>query len=285
MLIDTHTHINFNAFKDNADEIIRRTLAKNIWMINVGSQSTTSQRAIALAEKYPEGVYAAIGLHPTHLFEMQVDESEVGVRFKSRKEDWGYDFYKDLAQNKKVVAIGEVGLDYHFIPKEIDLEKAKSKQKEVFMKALDLADEMNLPVIIHSRDTHAEVAEILKSYLDAGRLKRRGVSHCFTGSWEEAQKYLELGFLISFTGIITFNPRPSQISAQEKLLQVVKNIPLDKCMVETDAPYLAPEPYRGKQNEPLYVEYVARKIAEIKNIGFEEVAQTTTKTAKFFFRI
>src|SRR3989338_10893935 len=146
MLIDTHAHINFNAFKDNADDIIRRTLAKDIWMINVGSQSTTSRRAIDLAEKYPEGVYAAVGLHPTHLFEMQVDESEVGVRFKSRKEDWDYDFYKRLAKNKKVAAIGEVGLDYHFIPENVDFKEARAKQKKVFMKALDLADELDLPV-------------------------------------------------------------------------------------------------------------------------------------------
>lgn len=285
MLIDTHAHLNFGAFKDDCDEIIKRTLAKNVWIINVGSQSTTSERAVKLAEQYEEGVYATVGLHPTHLFEMTVDEAEVGVAFKSRKEDWDEKFYKKLADNKKVVAIGEIGLDYNFIPKGTDFEMAKKKQQEIFRRGLDLADELNLPVIIHSRDTHDDIIPILKEYLDAGKLKRRGVLHCFTGSWDDAKKYLDLNFLISFTGTITFTPRPNQMVLQEKILEVVKKIPLEKCMIETDAPYLSPEPYRGKRNEPLYVEYVARKIAEVKGINFEEVAKITTKTAKKFFKL
>ena len=285
MLIDTHCHLNFSAFKDSYKNVIKRTLDKNVWMINVGSQSTTSERAVKMANEYGEGVYATVGLHPTHLFEMQVDEAEVKVKFKSRKEDWDAKFYKKLAQDKKVVAIGEIGLDYNFIPKNIDFEMAKKRQQEIFRQGLDLADESNLPVIIHSRDTHDDLIPILKEYLGQGKLKRRGVLHCFTAGWEEAQKYLDLGFLVSFTGIITFSPRKNQIDLQNKILEAIKNIPLEKMMVETDAPYLAPEPYRGKQNEPLYVEYVVRKIAEIKNISFEETADTTTKTAKFFFRL
>jgi len=285
MLIDTHAHLNFSGFKDDCDETIKRTLAADTWIINVGSQSTTSQRAIEIAKKYPEGVYAAVGLHPTHLFEMDVDESEVDVKFKSRKEDWNAEFYEKLAKNKKVVAIGEIGLDYNFIPKNIDFEAAKKKQQDIFRQALDSADKLDLPVIIHSRDTHDDIVPILKEYSDAGKLKRRGVLHCFTGAWTDAKKYLDLDFLISFTGIITFNPRPNQMAAQKQILDVIKKIPLEKIMVETDAPYLAPEPFRGKRNEPLYVEYVARKIAEIKNISFEEVAKATTQTAKHFFKI
>ncbi len=285
MLIDTHAHLNFGAFKDDCDETIKRTLAAGTWLINVGSQSTTSERAVEIANKYPEGVYAAVGLHPTHLFEMEVDESEVDVRFKSRKEEWNADFYEKLAKNKKVVAIGEIGLDYNFIPKNVDLEMAKKKQQEVFRQALDSADKLNLPVIIHSRDTHDDLIPILQEYLDAGKLPRRGVLHCFTGNWADAQKYLDLGFLISFTGIITFKPKPNQMALQEKILEVVAKIPLEKIMIETDAPYLTPDPHRGKRNEPLYVEFVARKIAEIKNISFDKVADITTKTAKTFFRI
>jgi len=284
-LIDTHCHLNFGAYKDDHDEVIKRALNNDVWIINVGSQSTTSERAVNLSKKHKIGVFAAVGLHPAHLFEMQVDEQELGVNFKSRQEKWDYNFYKNLAQNEKVVAIGEMGLDYTYNPQEIDIEIIKNKQKEVFRKGLDLADELNLPVIIHSRDTHDDTTAILKEYIDAGRLKRRGVSHCFTSNWDDAKKYLDLGFLISFTGIITFKPRPNQLAAQEKILEVVKNIPLEKCMIETDAPYLSPEPYRGKRNEPLYVEYVARKIAEIKNLDFEEVAEVTTKTAKNFFNL
>lgn len=301
MLIDTHAHLNFSAFKNDCDEVIKRTLQANTWIINVGSQSTTSERAVEIAEKYAEGVYAAVGLHPTHLFEMEVDEEEIypvksaegrapkeqfnRVEFKSRCEKWNANFYEKLAKNKKVVAVGEVGLDYHFAPKDADLESVKKCQQEVFRLALDSADKLNLPVIIHSRDTHADLVPILKEYAGAGKLKRRGVLHCFTGSWEEAKKYLDLGFLISFTGIITFAPRPKQIEIQKRLLEVVEKIPLDLCMVETDAPYLAPEPYRGKRNEPAYVEFVARKIAEVKNLTFQEVAKTTTQTAKNFFKI
>lgn len=285
MLIDTHAHLNFGAFKDDCDETIKRALAGDTWLINVGSQSTTSERAVEIAEKYPEGVYAAVGLHPTHLFEMEVDETEIDVKFKSRCEKWNAKFYENLAKNKKVVAIGEIGLDYNFIPKNVDFEMAKKCQQEVFRQALDSADKVNLPVIIHSRDTHDDIIPILKEYLAAGKLQRRGVLHCFTGNWADAKRYLDLGFLISFTGIITFNPRPNQLAAQQQILEVVKNIPLQKIMVETDSPYLTPDPHRGKRNEPLYVEYVARKIAEIKNLSFEEVAAATTKTAQAFFRI
>jgi TatD DNase family protein len=285
MLIDTHAHLNFGAFKNDCSDVIKKTLGENVWMINIGSQSTTSARAVELANDYGEGVYAAVGLHPTHLFEMEIDESEVDIKFKSRTENWDYDFYKTLAQNKKVVAIGEIGLDYHFAPKGVDLEIVKKKQQEVFKKALELADELNLPVVIHSRDTHDDLIPILKEFVDAGRLKRRGVLHCFTGGLTDAQKYLDLGFLISFTGIVTFEPRPAQAEMREKILEVVKNIPLEKIMVETDSPYLTPEPFRGKRNEPIFVEYVAKKIAEIKNLSFDEVAATTTKTARDFFRI
>jgi TatD DNase family protein len=226
-----------------------------------------------------------VGLHPTHLFEMEVDEAEVDVAFKSRSEEWDAAFYEKLAKNKKVVAVGEIGLDYNFAPKNADMESVKKRQQEVFRLALDSADKLNLPVIIHSRDTHDDIIPILKEYLDAGKLKRKGVLHCYTGGWKDAKRYLDLDFLISFTGIITFTPKPKQVALQKQILEAVEKIPLQKIMVETDSPYLAPEPFRGKRNEPLYVKYVARKIAEIKGLDFEEVAETTTKTAKKFFQL
>jgi len=284
-LIDTHSHVNFNSFKDDWNQTLSNTLDSDIWVINVGSQASTSKRAVEIANKYNEGIYASVGLHPTHLFETHVDIEEASANFTSRKEDFDINFYKKLAQDKKVVAIGEMGLDYHFLPENINKEEGVAKQKLVFRQGLDLADELNLPIIIHSRDTHDDIQTILKEYKDANKLKRCGVIHCYTGTWEEAKKYLELGFLISFTGIITFEPKGKNKEKQEALLEVVKNTPLDKIMIETDAPYLAPAPYRGKKNEPLYVRYVAEFIAKIKNINFEEVANTTTKTAKSFFNI
>ncbi|MBU1180010.1 TatD family hydrolase [Patescibacteria group bacterium] len=285
MLIDTHAHLNFSAYKDDLDEVIKRTLENNTWVINVGSQSSTSERAVEIANKYEKGIYATVGLHPTHLFSMEVDESEVEVKFKSRSESWNKKFYKNLAQNKKVIAIGEMGLDYNFIPKNVDFEAAKKKQQEVFRQGLDLADELDLPIIIHNRDVHDDIIPILNEYVKNNKLNRRGVIHCYTGGWEHAKKYLDMGFLIGFTGIVTFQPKKSQIEAQGRIWEVVKNIPMNKFLIETDCPYLTPEPFRGKRNEPLYVRYVAEKIAEIKNTGFEEIAAISTKTAKKFFEL
>ena len=181
MLFDTHAHVNFNAYRDDTDEVIRRSLdgsmsSPQVWMINVGSQYNTSQRAVGMAEKYPEGVYAAIGLHPIHVNE----------------EEFNYDKYKELVRSRKVVAIGEIGLDYkpeHFSFKE--------KQKEVLLRQLDLAEELNLPVIFHCRSAHDEMIEILRNQQGL-----RGVIHCFTGTLEQAQKYLDMGFYLGFNGII-----------------------------------------------------------------------------------
>ncbi|PIR66912.1 MAG: hydrolase TatD [Parcubacteria group bacterium CG10_big_fil_rev_8_21_14_0_10_36_14] len=285
MLIDTHAHLNFSAYKDDLDEVIDRTLENNTWVINVGSQSTTSERAVGIANKYEEGIYAAVGLHPTHLFSVHIDESEVDVKFKSRAEDWDYEFYKKLAQDKKVVAIGEMGLDYNFIPDNVDRKTAEKKQQEVFRKGLDLADELDLPIIIHNRDVHDEIIPILNEYVKNGKLKRRGVIHCYTGGWQDAERYMDLGFLIGFTGIITFSPRKNNEAQQEKILEVARNIPMDKFMIETDCPYLTPEPNRGKRNEPLFVRYVMEKIAEIKKVTFDEIINVSTKTARDFFKI
>jgi len=283
MLIDTHCHLNFGAFKRDAHEIAKECLEKNVWMINVGSQSTTSQRAVDFAQEFPQGVYAAVGLHPSHLFEMEVSEEE--IEFESRAEEFDYDFYKKLASSDKVVAIGESGLDYHFMPKAEELASVKQKQIDIFHKHLELGSELDLPIIIHARDTYEEIIGIIQTFLDKGRLKRRGVLHCFLGTWDQAKKFLDMGFLISFTGIITFKPKKYQADQQANLIEVVKNTPLDRMMVETDAPFLSPEPYRGKRNLPWYVEEVAKKIAEIKGVSNEEVFNETTKTAKQFFKL
>lgn len=279
-LIDTHSHLNFNVFKEDLDETIKRTLAEDVWMINVGSQSSTSERAVKIAEQYKEGVFASVGLHPAHLCESHIDESEVEkINIKTRSEEFDYDFYKNLAKSSKVKAMGECGLDYTYFPKGCDREVEIQKQKNAFRAQIRLAKELDLPMIIHSRDTHEDTLDILKE--EAGGLKV--VLHCYVGDWKQAKECLDLGFFISFTGIITFKMKANLAEKQKELLEVVEKMPMDRIMVETDAPYLSPDPYRGKRNEPLYVEFVVRKIAEIRGLSYEEVAKETTKNAMEFF--
>ena len=281
MLIDTHAHLNFNAFKDDADKIIDQCFKNNVWMINVGSQYSTSKRAVEIAEKYPEGVYAAIGLHPIHAIPHQFDVNEVSPSFKSKPEEFDAHQYRELAKSKKVVALGEIGLDYSSVKQDTvyscaKTEKDKRAQKKAFISQIHLAQELNLPFIIHCRDAWKDVIEILKQYHNQNNQKLNGVAHFFSGTLKDSKKLLDMGFLVSFTGVITFT------HAYDK---AIEKIPLRKMMIETDCPYVSPVPFRGKRNLPLYVEYVAKRIAEIKNVSFKEVAKTTTKNAKNLFKI
>lgn len=279
MLIDTHAHVNFNSFRSDSDEVIKRALDNNTWVINVGSQFSTSRRAVSIAENYEEGVYAAIGLHPIHLVAANVDEED--MQFESRAEEFDYEAYRVLAQNKKVVAIGEIGLDYFHmkdrVKGEVDKKKIikiKEKQKKVFVKQFELAQEFNLPVIVHCREAHDDLLEIIKN-LRIHHPHAKGVIHCFDGDFETAKKYFDLGFMISFTGLVTF----------VKGYEWIKKIPGDHFMIETDCPYLAPPPHRGERNEPVYVKYIAKKIAEIRGVGEEEVEKITTRNARKFFKM
>lgn len=283
MFIDTHAHVNFAAFKDDADEVIRRSLDNNTWMILVGSESRTSNRALQYANKYEKGVYAAIGLHPVHLQEGLIDNSEEdnSYNFVSRFEDFDYGVYEKLAKFEKVVAIGEIGLDYYHLDPTKDVTAIKKKQQEVFAQQLLLASNLDLPVIIHCRQAHDDLLLILqefkKEYSHIIPTDRPwGVIHCFSGDEDLAWKYFELGLIISFTGLITFS---------QQWDSVIRKMPLEKIMIETDTPYMTPEPYRGQRNEPLLVQYVAKRIAEIKNLKIEKVAEITTATARNFFRI
>lgn len=286
MLVDYHSHINFSAFINDADEVIKRALNGGVFMILVGTQIDTSQRAVEMAEKYAKGVYAAIGLHPIHLEDMEIDEEE--INFKARAEIFEPKKYRALAQSKKVVAIGECGLDY-FHPHN------KERQIAVFRQHLDLADELDLPVILHCRgskdnpnDAYIDILDILKNR----PLKNGGAIHCFMSTLEIARQFLDLGFYIGFTGVITF-PRPKSAlnglsvgQAKTAYAEIVREVPLDKILVETDAPYLAPVPFRGKRNEPLYVRYVAEKIAEIKNMNKEDIEkQLFENTLRVFNKI
>lgn len=257
IFFDTHCHLNFKPFKDDWRDVIDRAFDNNTWMINVGTDEKTSQRAVEIAENYNEGVYASLGFHPIYIED----------RNKKAEELINENFYSEMIKNSKVTAIGEIGLDY-FHTKD---ENLRELQKEVLRRQIKIAKKFSKPIIFHSREATDDLIEIIKEFLPI-----QGVIHCFSESWEAARKYLDMGFFISFTGIITFT---------DKYDETLKNIPLDKIMVETDAPYLAPVPHRGERNEPLYVKYIAQKIADIKNIPFEDVAEQTTKNAKKFFGI
>ena len=280
MLIDTHAHLNFNIYKDDSSKVIRRSLDNGVWMINVGSQYSTSQRAVEMAAEYQEGVYAAIGLHPIHLETglVKIKDDPEEIQFKTIEDDFDYEKYKKLALSAvegKVVAIGEIGLDYYWKPKtKSRLELFKERQKKVFLKQLDLAKELDLPVIIHCRMAHDDLIKILDSRFQILDSKPRGAIHCFTGTWNQAQKYMEMGFYLGLNGIIF----------KMDLEEVIKKAPMDKILVETDCPYLTPPPESGR-NEPLYIKHVVEKIAKIKGLSYEEISKVTTQNAKKLFKI
>lgn len=283
MFIDTHAHVNFNAFKDDADEVIRRSLDANTWMILIGTELKTSNRALSFANKYEKGVYAAVGLHPVHLEDGRVETGEEGENagFVSRAEDFDYDSYEKLARFEKVVAIGEIGLDYYHLDPAKDQSLIKKKQQEVFAQQLLLARSLDLPVIMHCRQAHDDLYAILQDFKQQyGHLipsdRPWGVVHCFSGDEDLAWKYFKLGLLISFTGLITFSKQWDDL---------IRKIPLDKLMIETDTPYMTPEPYRGQRNEPILVQYIASRIADIRGIKLEKVAEITTNTARSLFKI
>jgi TatD DNase family protein len=292
MLIDSHCHVNFNAYKEDAEEVIRRSLDRGIWLINVGSQYSTSERTIKIAEEYGEGVYAVIGLHPIHLSE---DITETAMfnnqeyKFTTRKEEFDYQKYKALAlSSKKIVGLGETGLDYYYLDGKPlqELEQIKNIQKETFTAFLQMGQELNLPVIFHCRGSKSdpygaydELLNIINSKFQIPNSKIKGVIHCFGGNLDQARRFVELGFYVGFTGVITFNKKV------EELQKIVADLPLEKILVETDAPFLSPEPHRGERNEPVYVEYVAKKVAEIKKVSLETVAAQTFNNTKKLFRL
>ena len=273
-LVDTHAHLNFDAYKDDADEVIRRSLGEGVWMINVGSHYESSKKAVEIAEKYPEGIFASVGLHPinldTGLIRMKVDEIE-GCRFER---EFNYKEYKTLAKSKNVVAIGEIGLDYYWRPKTTAKKEIfKQKQKDLLLKELELAQELDLPVIFHCRMAHQDLIEILEERQATSDKKIKGAIHCFTGNQQEAKEYMKMGFYLGFNGIIF----------KFGLKEVIKNTPLERILVETDCPYLSPPEFKKERNEPIAVKYVAKEIANIKNLSYEEIAEATTKNAKKLF--
>ncbi|HEY9584411.1 MAG TPA: TatD family hydrolase [Candidatus Paceibacterota bacterium] len=292
---DAHGHPNFIAYKDDRDEVIKRALEAGVWMTAVGTQQDTSKSAVELAEKYQEGVYAIIGLHPIHTDKSFHDENELGPSFAeatkgkegftSRGEQFDYDFYKKLAESRKVVAIGECGLDYYRLKLKDssfkENEDVIKKQEENFRRQIELAIEVKKPLMLHLRNgqgisAYNQAFSILKSYNLNLKSGAPGDLHFFAGSFEEAKPFLDLGFNFSFTGVITFTHDYDEI---------IKKLPLERIMAETDCPYVTPAPYRGKRNEPKYVEEVVKAIATIRGEDFEKVRETILQNTLRFFNI
>ena len=275
-LIDAHTHTHFAAYGGETKEVVDSALADGIWLVNVGTQKDTSEGAIKVAEEYKEGIYASVGLHPIHTGKSYHDEDELGngesaKAFTSRGEKFDFDTYKKMAEHEKVVAIGECGLDYYRMD-----EGTKEKQFEAFLGQIEVAHAVDKPLMIHCRNAFTDLIRLLKE--NKGKLKRDypGVVHFFTGTPEEAEELKKLGLYFSFGGVITF---------ARDYDEAIKRISIEKILLETDAPYVAPAPFRGKRNEPLYVKYTADKLAEILGKEKEEVYKKTTENARAVFSI
>ncbi|KRE67627.1 TatD family hydrolase [Paenibacillus sp. 2RAB27] len=248
MLTDSHTHLNAEQFKDDQDEVIQRALEAGVTrIVNVGFNRETIPSSIELAEKY-DFIYSTVGWHPVDAIDMMPGDLE---------------WIESLCQHEKVVAIGEIGLDYYWD------KSPKDVQQRVFREQIRLARKLGMPIVIHNRDAHQDILTILKEEKAA---EVGGIMHCFSGSWETAKQCLDMNFHISFGGPVTFK---NAVQPKEVLAQV----PLDRLLIETDAPYLTPHPFRGKRNETGYVRLVAETAAEIRGMTLEEIAEITTNNA------
>lgn len=269
MLVDSHAHLNFKAYSEDLSEVIGRCHKADMKVINVGAAYDTSKKAVELANEN-NNLYASIGLHPIHVYD----------------EDFKVADYQNLIDDakRKVVAIGETGFDYWHLQESLDkgaktIEEIKNKQEEVFRSHIRLANKNNLALIIHGRngkdkpEAYKDIYRVLK---DEGA--KKGVIHCYGGNIEEAKMFSDLGFHIGFTGIVTFDKT-------DVLRDIVKWMPLDKMLIETDSPYLSPVPYRGKRNEPIYVRHVAEKIAEIRAKSVEEIIEISGSNATNLFNL
>ena len=253
MLFDSHAHVDDEKFNEDREEVIKRAFDSGLdGILNVGACMASSARAVELAEKHPQ-VYAAVGIHPHDAKAATEEDYQQLVRWSALD---------------KVVAIGEIGLDYYydFSPRDV--------QKEVFIRQLAVARQTGMPIIIHNRDSHGDMMDILRK--EAKGLT--GVFHCFSGSLEMAKELIKMGLYISVAGPITFKNAA-------KLPEIVAELPLERLLVETDCPYLTPQPYRGKRNEPLYVRYVAAQIAQIRGLAEEEVARITRENVRRLFGV
>lgn len=265
---DAHTHVNFVAYNDDREATILRAKDAGVGMNVVGTQFDTSKAAVELAEKY-DNVYATIGLHPIHTSKSYHDEKELGEggkEFTSRGEVFDMAAYELLGKNPRVIAVGECGLDYFRLE-----EKTKEVQKEAFIQQIELANRLGKPLMLHIRNAYDDALEIIRAHA-----KVRGDVHFFAGDWAVAKKFLDLGFTLSFTGVVTFT---------HDYDEVVKNAPLDMLLSETDAPYVTPAPHRGKRNESSFVPLIVRAIADIRGEDFDTVAGQLLANARRVFGI
>lgn len=262
MFVDTHAHLDMPEFKAEVSAVIGRAREAGVErIVNAGTDIDSSRHSVDLARRYPE-IYATVGLHPHCAKDLNIETTSTLLQYATGSD--------------RVVAVGEVGLDYYFLKRSSKYAEYPSRQEQIicFEQMLDLALELKLPVVVHSREADADTLAILRTYSSG----LRGVIHCFSGDWDFAEKVLDLGFLISFTGNITFK---NNVNAAE----VIKRAPLGSMMIETDAPLMTPEPFRGKRNEPAFVVEVAKKIAEMKGLPLSEVEKETTKRAMKFYGI
>jgi TatD DNase family protein len=281
---DAHTHLQFSAYDNDREEVLERTLNGGVGMVNIGTQFKTSKKAVELAHKYDDHpifskfIYATIGLHPIHTSKSFYDELELGApkdnnkyTFVSKGEAFDYNFYKELAKDPKVLAIGECGLDYF----KIENKEQKEKQIEAFEKQILLSFEIKKPLMIHCRSAFPDLILILEK--NKNKLNNPpGIVHFFSGNKEETDKLLNLGFYFTFGGVITF------VRDYDKIIRLIPN---DKILSETDAPYVAPAPHRGKRNEPLYIKEVIKKLAEIKSVPEEKINEQILENARMVFGI
>ena len=252
MLFDSHAHLDDHKFDSDRDEIIAALEKSGIsYVVNIGADVQSSENSVALAEKY-DFIYAAVGVHP---YDAEIVDDALAEKLKA------------MAQNKKVVAIGESGLDYHYEDADREI------QKNAFIKHIKLADELDLPVIVHNRDSHKDMMDIL-----AEHKPKNAIIHCYSGSAEMAKELVKMGYYISFSGTVTFKNAV-------KVQQAAEVVPLDKMLIETDCPYLCPEPERGRRNDPSKIRFTAQKLAEIKGVTFEEIAKITMENAKHVYKI
>lgn len=254
MIFDTHAHYDDKAFAEDRSKLLLSMQENNVGkIVDVGADMASTKEAVSIAYDY-DFVYAAVGVHPSEVEEMSEHDIETLRKY----------VIEDSARtDKKIVAIGEIGLDYHWE------EPSRVLQKEWFVKQLELAQELEMPVIIHSRDAAEDTYELLSVYVKNGL---RGVMHCYSYSVDMAKKYVDMGLYIGIGGVLTFKNA-------KKLKEVAAEIPLDKIVLETDCPYMAPEPHRGKRNDSTYIKYVVKALAEIKGISEEEVERVTFENA------
>jgi TatD DNase family protein len=281
-MIDTHAHLDFENFDEDREEVISRAFDNGVKkIINIGVDLKTSKRSIEIAEGH-ENIFAAIGFHPEFF----------------AKDDWGdrgkwVDDLKRIAASEKVVAIGECGLDYSRIGES---GKIRERQKKGFLAQIEIARELNLPVIVHCRNAWSDLYEIVKSQCQNPNVKQNSQSkvskkiqdtklvlHCYSGRKEDTEKFLKLpNTSFSFSGNITY---PKPIERTQILAQAIRMVPLERIMLDSDSPFLAPQEMRGKRNEPVYIKYIAEKIAEIKGISVSKIEKATDESAEKFFGI